>query len=160
MMILSGTGHRPSSLPGKYSARTTKALYDTALAALKELNPTLVFSGGALGWDTALAIASYDLGVPYVVASPFVGQESKWPTQSQKQYQKLLSYAQEVVVVSKGGYSASKMQRRNEYLVDHCDKVVALYNGSKGGTQNCLLYANKQGKPVINAWNAFLHLYG
>lgn len=29
------------------------------------------------------------------------------------------------------------MQKRNEYMVDLADKVVAVWDGSKGGTDNC-----------------------
>ena len=41
------------------------------------------------------------------------------------------------------------MQKRNEYMVDLTDKVIAVWDGSKGGTGNCVRYAEKCGKEII-----------
>lgn len=41
------------------------------------------------------------------------------------------------------------MQKRNEYMVDHSDKVIAVWDGSKSGTKNCIDYAKKVGKDII-----------
>jgi len=54
-----------------------------------------------------------------------------------------------VVVVSEGGYSARNMQRRNEWMVDHSDKVLAVWDGSNGGTGNCVAYARSIGREII-----------
>ena len=32
------------------------------------------------------------------------------------------------------------MQKRNEFMVDNSDLVVAVWNGTSGGTANCLAY--------------------
>lgn len=42
-----------------------------------------------------------------------------------------------------GEFSPSKMQKRNEYMIDHSEAIVAVYDGSKSGTRNCLNYAKK-----------------
>ena len=34
-------------------------------------------------------------------------------------------------------------------MVDRSDFVLAFWNGTKGGTGNCVEYAKKQGKPVV-----------
>jgi uncharacterized phage-like protein YoqJ len=81
-----------------------------------------------------------------------VGQECQWPKQSQIQYNQILLKASNVIVVSDGGYDNWKMQVRNEYLVDHCDVLVALWDGSSGGTGNCISYAYKKNKKIINLW--------
>ena len=41
------------------------------------------------------------------------------------------------------------MQKRNEYMVDLADRVIAVWDGSKGGTANCVKYAEKVGKEII-----------
>lgn len=41
------------------------------------------------------------------------------------------------------------MQKRNEYMVDLADRVIAVWDGSKGGTANCIKYAEKVGKEII-----------
>lgn len=45
------------------------------------------------------------------------------------------------------------MQLRNEWMVDRATKMVALHDGSWGGTFNCLAYARKKGVPVDNLWD-------
>ena len=58
----------------------------------------------------------------------------------------------EVVFVSEPGYAAWKMQVRNKWMVDNSDLVLALWNGTDGGTANCVRYAEKVGKPITNLW--------
>lgn len=88
------------------------------------------------------------LGIPITAAVPFAGQESQWPAASQKLYRDLLAKAARVEVVSSGGYAASKMQRRNEWMVDHCDRLLAVWDGTPGGTANCIGYALAKRKPI------------
>lgn len=153
-MIIAGTGHRPDKLGG-YSDGATQRLVRVARKSIEHLSATRVITGMALGWDQALAIACLELGIPFVAAIPFEGQEGKWPARSQALFRQLREKADEVVVVSSGGYSVEKMQIRNVWMVDHCDRVLALWNGTSGGTRNCLDYARSVKKPVSNAWKAF-----
>lgn len=48
-----------------------------------------------------------------------------------------------------GRYNPYKLQIRNEYMVDNADVVIAVWDGSKGGTCNCVNYAKKIGKNII-----------
>ena len=41
------------------------------------------------------------------------------------------------------------MQKRNEYMVDLADVVIAVWDGSNSGTGNCIKYAQKCGKEII-----------
>lgn len=139
-MIIAGTGHRPSKLGG-YSQRVTDEWVDLAAYILEHWRPEKVISGLALGWDTYLALAAIRVGVPLIGAIPFNGQESRWPPESQAIYNHIQDHATELVVVCGGGYSPEKMQRRNAWMVDHCDFLLACWDGSTGGTGNCLAYA-------------------
>lgn len=125
--------------------------------ALKELRPNEVISGMAQGYDQALAAAAITLSIPFTAAVPFRGQEEKWPLEAQETYRTILKRAKVVIYVSQGGYAASKMGTRNEWMVRRCDQLLALYDGtSLGGTANCILYAEKAGRPIINLWNDWL----
>lgn len=152
-MIYAGTGHRPDKLGG-YIPEARQRLIDTALASLDE-ECTQVITGMALGWDMALAHAARMKGIPYIAAVPFKGQERIWLKVSQDDYHNLLKAAADVVYVCEEGYAPWKMQVRNEWMVNHCDKVLALWNGTSGGTGNCIKYAEKVGKPIKNVWNLF-----
>lgn len=151
-MIITGAGHRPNKLGG-YGDDVYVRLRELARRWLRE-HPHVkrVLSGMALGWDQALAAAAVYEGVPFVAAIPFKGQESKWPDASRRRYFALLSRAAETVIVCDGGYSAEKMRRRNEWMVDHADTVLALWNGSASGTKDCIDYAREKNIPIINLW--------
>ena len=149
--IFAGTGHRPDKLGG-YGADVSTRLVDLARAALTKYRPDEVVSGMALGWDTALALAAIELGIPLTAAVPFEGQERKWRPEQQRLFQAILARASTVVVVSPGGYAVWKMQARNEWMVDRATGVLALWNGSAGGTGNCIEYAHAQQVEIVNLW--------
>lgn len=159
MTILAATGHRPNKLGG-YGIPAMRKLEHFARSYLKS-RPEIIqgnlhlISGMALGWDTAWALAAIELQIPFIAAVPFTGQERQWPTESQKMYGLILQKASTVVLVSEGLYAPTMMQERNEWMVDHCDEVVALWDGSRGGTYNCIQYAKKFNKPIINLWDHY-----
>lgn len=156
-MILSATGHRPDKLGG-YGEAAQGRLVALARTALLELRPSMVITGMALGWDTAVAMACHRLAIPYVAAIPFQGQEKAWPIESQHKFHELVDDAMSATVVCDGGYAPWKMQVRNEWMVDSSDQVLALWNGTKGGTANCVAYAEKKSKPIINLWERYEEL--
>lgn len=156
MMIVAGTGHRPTKLGG-YSPQAFDRLVALAEGWLTDNRPSKVISGMALGWDMALAQASINLGIPFVAAVPFHGQEGNWPMTSRISYHKLLEKSESTIVVSPGGYAAFKMQKRNEWMVDNCDTLLALWNGSAGGTFNCIRYAKSvPGVRIVNLYPEFI----
>src|SRR6476469_4622142 len=151
-MILAGTGHRPDKLGG-YSSQAQHKLLDFAVGVLAQYEPELVISGMALGWDTALAQAAMSLQIPYHAYIPFVGQELHWPWESRERYRDLLHTADKIVVCSEGEYAVWKMQERNRKMVDSSNSILALWNGSSGGTANCVNYASDKGVEIINVWD-------
>lgn len=149
-MIVSFTGHRPSKLGGYILPNPTYLHVCREIdKALQELKPEKIITGMALGVDQWAANIAIRLGIPFIAAVPFVGQEKAWPQASQKIFNKLLEKAAEVVIVSEGEYSAYKMQIRNEWMVDRADKIIAIWDGSKGGTGNCVEYAKSKGKEIF-----------
>lgn len=109
----------------------------------------------ALGWDTALALAAIELAIPLTAAVPFEGQERRWWPEQQQLFHEILARAPTVVVVSPGGYAVWKMQVRNEWMVDRATGVLALWNGSPGGTGNCIDCAHTRQVEIVNLWAAW-----
>lgn len=155
MLVIAGTGHRPQKLGG-FSPLVTERLTDLAVAALKLYKPDRVISGGALGWDTAVALASLKLNIPLVLAVPFKGQESRWSDSQKQTYYDIGERASRVVVVSEGFYQPYKMQVRNCWMVDNSNMMLALWDGSRGGTGNCVRYANEKKVSIKNLWNNWI----
>lgn len=153
-MIIAGTGHRPDKLGG-YNDFTAKKTLELAEKMLRQYQPSTVITGMAQGWDMALAQAAVNLGIPFHAYLPFIGQELVWPQTTRLYYHALLRHAQHTVVCSEGGFTRRAMQLRNERMVDDCDLVLALWNGTVGGTANCLAYATLKHKPIIHCWPMF-----
>lgn len=158
-MVSAVTGHRPDKLWSKdpYSDDNLELLVGFAEIVVQKFLTTKILTGMALGWDMACALACINLDMPYVAVVPCKGQESKWPAKSQKRYKYLLTKACEIVEVSKDEYTPGCMQKRNRYLVDNASTVLALYNGTPGGTQDCVELAQRAKVPVQNYWLDWQH---
>ena len=136
-----------------FSVVGTRSMTPYGREAARSIVPGLarhftIVSGMALGVDQLFAEICISSGIPLIAAVPFIGQESAWPAPSQGIYKRILSGAAQTIVVCEGGYAAFKLQRRNEWMVDHCDKLLAVWDGASGGTGNCVAYAEKVGKPI------------
>lgn len=153
MKIIAATGHRPQKLGG-FSDVVNDRLKALAIAYFRKTDPDKIISGMALGWDTAVALAAIELGIPLVAAIPFHGQELRWYEESQEIYHSILVSATEKVIVCPGSYSPASMNKRNEWMVDNCNHLVALWDGSSGGTGNCMKYA-KEKVSVTNLWKSW-----
>ena len=46
-------------------------------------------------------------------------------------------------------HAGNILNARNHGMVDACDMMLALYDGTPSGTGNCVTYAQKQGVPVV-----------
>ena len=149
-MIVFATGHRPEKLGGYNIPNPIYTyVYNETIRILRELKPTKTISGMALGFDQLFSRACIDLDIPFIAAIPFSGQERKWPKESQDEYYKILAKAYEVVTVSSGGYHPKKMQIRNEWMVNNGNKGIACFDGTEGGTYNCVRYAIKHEKEIF-----------
>lgn len=160
--ILVATGHRPNK-SGGYGENAQLRLRDLAIEWLVALKPRGAISGMALGWDTAIVEACIALGLPYIACIPFEGQELKWPRPSQRAYANYIKRAAKLIVCSPGKYAPEKMQIRNERMIDLALKkgpgpensiLLALWDGTSGGTNNCLAYADSR-MPTFNTWDHY-----
>jgi uncharacterized phage-like protein YoqJ len=149
-MIIAFTGHRPNKLGGyKLPNPTYIHICQQIEKHLIELKPEKIISGMALGIDQWAANIAVKLNIPFVAAIPFEGQEKAWPASSQKTYFNLLKKAAEKVIVCEGGYAAYKMQIRNQWMCDKCDILIGVWDGSPGGTGNCIDYAKSINREII-----------
>lgn len=166
------TGHRPNKIggydathPKRVAVRTAiKSALQRAMAKFSD-KEIVVISGGALGVDTDAASVAKELGLRFMIAAPCRNQDSKWPADSKKRYGNMCRAADTelattlannetveggVVFVHDGPYNNSCMQKRNIWMVDHADAVVAIWDGTTGGTANCVGYARHKGVPMVH----------
>jgi len=156
-LVVAGTGHRPQKLQStwsQYESLTLPRLTTLAKNALMQERPVIVISGMALGWDTAIALAAIELEIPLVAAVPCLNHSFKWSQSQQDQWQYICDKAI-AVHCPDVPYSAAAMQIRNEWMCDRANRMLALWDGSRGGTANCVKYAKKKGIEVKNLWTSW-----
>ena len=149
------TGHRPDKIYG-YNIFNAKwiELKEQFKKLLIENNCDEAISGMALGTDTVFALVVLELkeegyNIKLHCAIPCRNHSCKWNKESIELYNFILSKADIIKLVSDENYKPWLMQIRNEYMVNLSDKVIAVWDGSKGGTANCIRYANKCKKEII-----------
>jgi len=152
------TGHRPHKIGGEYDLQGPYSDYirqEIRKILLKHQSTlTQCISGMAIGVDQIFALEVLDLKIPLLAALPFQGQECKWPYKSQQLYNKILENPLTTTyIVCDGGYNSAKMQIRNEYMVDQLthpeSQLICVWDGTAGGTMNCVRYAEKLKKNII-----------
>lgn len=156
-MIRFGTGHRPDKLGGYplYWRINHDRLVDVTGRYLAREGADEVISGGALGFDQALASAAWIEGIPFRMYLPFEDFDCKWPDGSRRVLSSLCEKAAVVKFICEPGYAPWKMQKRNEAMADDGDECLALWNGTFGGTHNCIRYVQSIEKPIYNLWEEY-----
>lgn len=145
------TGHRPEKLTRSEKAIKKDLEIEIHKAITDGLN--VFITGMARGvdiWAAQIVLKLRDEGseVRLICACPYEGFESGWSQKLQRQYKKILESADFVKYVC-ADYSLSCFQVRNEWMVNHAAKVIAVFNGKKSGTKNTIDYAAKVGVPIV-----------
>ena len=81
--------------------------------------------------------------IPYPEFS--TGRDAIW----KDRFETILHSADDIVYVC-STYQRNCYQIRNEWMVDHSDRLIAVYNGSRGGTYNTIRYARKKQIDTVN----------
>ncbi len=162
MKTICVTGHRPKTLYG-YDLTHPKwrKLFDTFQSILIEKKCTMAITGMALGVDTVFGQAvldlrdnkNYDIGL--LCAVPCFHYQEKWFNKTDiENFENLLKKANRVVYVTEDEYQPYVLERRNHFMVDNSDEILAVWNGKKeGGTYHCIKYAERMQKPITNIIN-------
>lgn len=153
MLKVAVTGHRPERIGGYDGDNPTRVWIKEALREVVDtLRPNYAYSGMALGVDQDFVEVCVEKGIPFTAVVPFRAQAEKWPSASQFIYYDLVKKARERVIVCDPGYAAWKLQRRNEWMVDAIDDegvVIAVWDGTPGGTANCVRYARHSDRCIV-----------
>lgn len=86
--------------------------------------------------------------VRLICASPYPGFENNWSRAWQMRYGAVIVKA-DLVRYIRPQYSRECFQIRNEWLVNHSARVIAVFNGQPSGTKNTIDFALRQGVPVV-----------
>ncbi len=153
------TGHRPQNLPFGFNEGDSrcialkKRLKEEIEKQITENGVTHFISGMALGVDTYVAEIVLDLkrtyqGITLEVAIPCEDQPNKWKERDRDRYYSLVEQCDKETMVSKR-YTSDCMHKRNHYMVDASDIIIAVWDGSSSGTGKTVEYAKSSGKTVV-----------
>ena len=127
------------------------------IVSLIEKGYKIFIAGGALGFDTEVAVAVLQLKKKYKdiklhIYVPCIGQESRWQKKDIKLYNAILKRADYVDMPS-NYYNNECMKKRNYKMVDNASFLVTYFNGNQiSGTAQTIRYAKKCGLEIINLY--------
>ncbi|MFR9253761.1 MAG: SLOG family protein [Oscillospiraceae bacterium] len=78
-------------------------------------------------------------------AIPCETQAIKWSVASRERYYNIAAKCDKETMLQRE-YTSDCMDKRNRYMVDHADYILAVWNGCPSGTGNTVRYAHKKGK--------------
>lgn len=151
------TGHRPDKLYGYNPSiqGNYKILIQLKENIIKMIDSGVdtFISGMALGIDTWAARIVLKLKETYphiklVAAIPCANHSGRWVQSSKDEWQMIVDRCDTVHYVSDQAYTHWCMQDRNVWMVDNSKYVIAVWDGTKGGTANCVKYAEKKDKNI------------
>lgn len=151
-MIYSFTGHRPDKLGNDYrlespAVKKLEQEITINLVAFGDVEEAII--GMALGVDMLVGYICLELDIPFTAAIPCKDQDRKWNPTMRGMYRYLYNRASYVYYVSEEQYNIFSMPNRNHWMVKNSDKLYSVWDGSLGGTANCMNYAQRIGKPTF-----------
>lgn len=151
------TGYRPQKMPFGFNEMDPRCV--DFKVRLQESIEMLIWegfshflSGGAMGMDMYAAETVLELRQKYPwigleMVIPYDSQAERWEEVYRTRYAILLEAA-DIITCTGHEYTKGALFRRNRYLVDNADLLLAAYDGQPGGTQMTCEYAKKMGVGV------------
>lgn len=158
MTTITGTGQRRlvnAPLDKK------KEVLDKVMQIMSEHNATKVISGMAEGFDSAIAVAATQLGIPWIAAIPsptykdyYWIRTSLTKRDQSAKWDRIISAAEEVVYVCDDHQWGKANFIRNAWMMDNADMVITYQdpNSPSSGTADGIRRAKKAGLEIVSAF--------
>ena len=158
------TGHRPTRFKWKYQENNSGCLrlkkrLREQLIEIYEQGVRHFWVGGALGVDMWAGEILLELkkSLQYTdlelhLALPFAGYSNKWDPKSKRRMAALLENCNSSITVGTADKPAESYKKRNYYMVDQADCLLAVYDNNRtirSGTGMTVNYAKKRGVQII-----------
>lgn len=151
------TGYRPAKMPWGNDERDARCM-DFRFRLRESLEYLIgkgyvdFLSGGALGFDLMAAELVLSLREKYpwirlVMVIPFDGQADRWTEEQRRRWLSVIEASDRVVHISHS-YDRGVFFRRNHFLVEQADLLLAAFDGQRGGTAGTVAYARRHGVKV------------
>ena len=153
------TGHRSQKLSWRFNEKDKRCkvmkntLRKEIINAIENGFKTF-YCGMAIGFDMIAAETVLDLKKKYkdiklIGALPCRTQDAKWLDREKKRYKKLLKRLDGIRCIYDEYIGAECMFERNRFMVDNSRLLIALYNGTGGGTKSTIDYARSKGLKIV-----------
>lgn len=150
------TGHRPNKLNG-YKPEDNKKLLWKINSVVEECIKdgfTFFVAGGCIGidnWFSQIVLKQREKHphISLLIFVPCKNQSNRWNEKDKEIYDTILGKADAVIMVSEEEYKPYLMMERNKAMVNVSAKGICVWDGTKGGTGNCVKFAEKSNKQLI-----------
>lgn len=145
------TGHRPDKLSIPEDEAKERLAFAVSKAVDYGFNTFI--SGMARGVDlwgaeAVLKLKETNKNIKLICALPHPDFEKKWSKANQDSFNRILKNADEIHTIC-DTYSVGAYMKRNKWMVDRSSLVLAIYNGTSGGTKNTIDYARDNNIHII-----------
>lgn len=145
------TGHRPEKCKGT-EADIRKQLNDEIRKAIND-GFSFFITGMAPGVDTwaaeeVLKIKAEITGIELICAVPFEGVEKNRTPELQSRFREILNKADNITYICPK-YTRWCFHARDEWMVNLAARVIAVFNGTHGGTEFTINYAKKNNRDLV-----------
>ena len=124
----------------------------TVFKGLTECGYDTFLVGMALGFDTVCFQVLEEIrkkkNIKIIACVPCPSQDGRFTEEQKKEYRRMLSVADKTEIISKT-YSPYCFMKRNMFMVDNSNVVVAYIVKDTGGTANTVNYAMQQNKQIV-----------
>lgn len=153
------TGHKPQSLPFGFNEDSLlcialKEEMKKEIVKMIEQNFVIHFiSGMEIGADLYAAQIVLDLKkqYPHLILEgvlPYETQANRWSVKNREQYFDILAACDKTELLQTH-FTENCMQKRNEYMVNNSDYIIAVWNGKPNSTGKTVKYAQSKGTKII-----------
>lgn len=159
------TGHRPARFKFKYQEKFSlckkiKKRLSEQFELLYQKGVRRFYVGGALSvdmWAGEILLRLKERpeysDIELIIALPFEGHEKNWDARSKTRLAFLIRHSSETVTVGNNSVNVQESyKKRNYYIVDRADVLVAVYDDDRSvhsGTGQTVRYAMRKQIPVI-----------
>ena len=145
------TGHRPEKLEA--SEEYVKEWLEKQIRQAVSDGYTDFISGMQRGVDLwaaeiLLKLRNEGVNLRIIAACAFEGMEQRFDDDCKRLYHEILSVADEVNVILDRPTKYAFI-KRDEWMVDHANRLIAVFTGAPGGTKTTVEYAKKKGIEIV-----------
>ena len=149
------TGHRPDKM--EQEEKEIKPLLEKAIDDAIANGYVTFLTGMAMGTDIwaaeiVLERKKTNPDLHLICALPHPNFEKPRSMAEKMRFNKIIKNADLVKEINDHYFKAC-YQVRNEWMVDHSDLIITVFNGQKSGTKNTIDYAKKKECSIFNCLN-------